>query len=198
MHYTVILIETEEGTAVSCPALPGCHSQGATRDEALANIREAITLWLEVAEEDAERELVGGRCALYTRSSDGLGQCPDYLESVSATPSEFSRNWLSFCAAAEWPRRHDERKMKAHYSTPKCHQRADNGLDCQGRRAYPGGVSGVAVKKPASSANLVYLCLPISIPMFRDRFWVVAFPSRNGFPFRARGVCEQTRMHRPP
>ena len=57
MQYPVTLIETEEGIAVSCPALPGCHSQGATREEALANIREAIALWLEVAEEDTAREL---------------------------------------------------------------------------------------------------------------------------------------------
>jgi predicted RNase H-like HicB family nuclease len=57
MQYPVVVIETEEGFAVSCPALPGCHSQGATRDEALSNIREAITLWLEVAEEDTAREL---------------------------------------------------------------------------------------------------------------------------------------------
>jgi predicted RNase H-like HicB family nuclease len=56
MNYPVVLIETAEGFAVSCPALPGCHSQGATHDEALANIREAIRLWLEVAEEDARRE----------------------------------------------------------------------------------------------------------------------------------------------
>jgi len=56
MNYRVVLIETEEGFAVTCPALPGCHSQGATHEEAIANIREAIRLWLEVAEEDARRE----------------------------------------------------------------------------------------------------------------------------------------------
>ncbi len=52
-QYHVVMIGSEEGFAVSCPALPGCHSQGATHEEALANIREAIQLWLEVAEVDA-------------------------------------------------------------------------------------------------------------------------------------------------
>ena len=47
MNYRVILIESEEGFAVSCPALRGCHSQGATRAEALANIQSAIEEWLE-------------------------------------------------------------------------------------------------------------------------------------------------------
>ncbi|QPN71731.1 type II toxin-antitoxin system HicB family antitoxin [Synechococcus sp. CBW1108] len=42
-----------EGWSVSCLDLPGCHSQGDTRDEALANIREAIGLWLEVDAEEA-------------------------------------------------------------------------------------------------------------------------------------------------
>ena len=56
MQYQIVMVESEEGFAVSCPALPGCHSQGATHDEALANIREAIQLWLEVAGEDAQRE----------------------------------------------------------------------------------------------------------------------------------------------
>ena len=56
MKYPVILIPSEEGFAVSCPALPGCWSQGDTEAEALTNIREAILLWLEVAEEDARNE----------------------------------------------------------------------------------------------------------------------------------------------
>ena len=34
VNYRIILHQSEEGWAVSCPALPGCHSQGATREEA--------------------------------------------------------------------------------------------------------------------------------------------------------------------
>lgn len=58
VQYSVVLIQSAEGFAVSCPVLPGCHSQGATKDEALTNIREAISLWLEVAEEDTRRALL--------------------------------------------------------------------------------------------------------------------------------------------
>ena len=36
--------------------MPGCHSQGETLDEALANIREAADLWIEVVAERAARE----------------------------------------------------------------------------------------------------------------------------------------------
>jgi predicted RNase H-like HicB family nuclease len=43
--------ESDGGYSVSVPALPGCHSQGDTREEALENIREAAELWLEVADE---------------------------------------------------------------------------------------------------------------------------------------------------
>ncbi|HEX4122181.1 MAG TPA: type II toxin-antitoxin system HicB family antitoxin [Verrucomicrobiae bacterium] len=50
--YKVLLIKSDEGFAISCPALPGCWSQGKTREEALTNIREAVQLWLEVAEEE--------------------------------------------------------------------------------------------------------------------------------------------------
>jgi len=48
--YKVVLIRSDEGYAVSCPALPGCHSQGDTEAEALDNIRDAISGWLAVAQ----------------------------------------------------------------------------------------------------------------------------------------------------
>lgn len=47
MVYKVLLIHSDEGYAVSCPELPGCHSQGETEVEALANIRTAIREWLD-------------------------------------------------------------------------------------------------------------------------------------------------------
>jgi len=55
LDYQVILIESEEGFAVSCPALRGCHSQGDTREEALENIRIAIREWLQAESAEAER-----------------------------------------------------------------------------------------------------------------------------------------------
>ena len=55
MHIRVILEPSEEGgyTAI-VPALPGCVSEGDTREEALKNIREAIELYLEPVEDDTE------------------------------------------------------------------------------------------------------------------------------------------------
>ena len=49
--YRVALIESDEGYAVSCPKLRGCHSQGASPEEALTNIKEAIHDWLAVQEQ---------------------------------------------------------------------------------------------------------------------------------------------------
>lgn len=48
MHYRIRLIQSEEGWAVSCPSLPGCHSEGATREDAVENIKAAIREWLQV------------------------------------------------------------------------------------------------------------------------------------------------------
>ncbi len=51
MKYQVNLKQTEEGYAVWCPSLPGCASQGTTKEEALNNIQDAIQSYLEVAAE---------------------------------------------------------------------------------------------------------------------------------------------------
>jgi predicted RNase H-like HicB family nuclease len=48
-----ILIWEEDGTYIAkCLDIPGCVSEGATRDEALANIHDAIRLCLSVISED--------------------------------------------------------------------------------------------------------------------------------------------------
>jgi predicted RNase H-like HicB family nuclease len=47
MRYRVVFEQDEDGIfVVTCPALPGCVSQGRTRAEAYANIQEAITGYL--------------------------------------------------------------------------------------------------------------------------------------------------------
>ena len=49
----VVLYPGEDGFwIVECPSLPGCLSQGETRESAIRNIREAIDLYVEVLEED--------------------------------------------------------------------------------------------------------------------------------------------------
>ena len=57
MYLTVTLEQGEDGyIVVECPSLPGCVSQGRTEEEALANIKEAIELWLEVEAEKIAKE----------------------------------------------------------------------------------------------------------------------------------------------
>ncbi|HLG14379.1 MAG TPA: type II toxin-antitoxin system HicB family antitoxin [Blastocatellia bacterium] len=56
MRRKVILYPGEDGYIVAeVPSLPGCISQGKTREEALANIQEAIALHVEVLHERGER-----------------------------------------------------------------------------------------------------------------------------------------------
>ena len=52
MRFLVTMERDESGMIVmECPSIPGCISQGATEEEALANIREAIQACLEVRAE---------------------------------------------------------------------------------------------------------------------------------------------------
>jgi predicted RNase H-like HicB family nuclease len=55
MKLRVVLKRSDEGgyTAI-VPALPGCISEGDTREDALANIHEAIELYLEPVEDDLQ------------------------------------------------------------------------------------------------------------------------------------------------
>jgi predicted RNase H-like HicB family nuclease len=46
MRYKIALLKTDEGYSVSVPGLPGCWSQGATEEEALENIQDAIQGYL--------------------------------------------------------------------------------------------------------------------------------------------------------
>jgi predicted RNase H-like HicB family nuclease len=54
MKYTVALHRSEEGFSVWVPGLPGCVSQGATEEEALRNIADAIREYLDVVTEQLE------------------------------------------------------------------------------------------------------------------------------------------------
>ncbi len=52
MKFLATLDRDEDGVWIAeCPSIPGCVSQGATREEALANVREAIAACLEVRSE---------------------------------------------------------------------------------------------------------------------------------------------------
>lgn len=57
MRLRVILEPSDEGGyTVYVPALPGCVSEGETKEEALQNIREAIELYLEPVDDDLVAE----------------------------------------------------------------------------------------------------------------------------------------------
>lgn len=58
MKYKVVLEQSEEGYAASVPGLPGCHSQGATEQEAMENIADAIREYLGVVAELSRDKIV--------------------------------------------------------------------------------------------------------------------------------------------
>ena len=60
MHLKVLIEQGESGFLIgSVPALPGCRSQGKTREELLANLKEAAEAWIEVQQDKFERS--GGK-----------------------------------------------------------------------------------------------------------------------------------------
>ena len=53
MRQVLIYRGEDDYWVAECPSLPGCISQGKTREEAVANIREAIEVYIEVLQEDS-------------------------------------------------------------------------------------------------------------------------------------------------
>lgn len=60
MNYKINIVfeKDEHGYYVYAPSLPGCHSQGDTFEEAMANIKEAIELYLESVPREETEELL--------------------------------------------------------------------------------------------------------------------------------------------
>lgn len=56
MKYRIALHKSDEGYSVSVPGLPGCWSQGATEEEALENIKDAIRGYLSVVNDQLRGE----------------------------------------------------------------------------------------------------------------------------------------------
>jgi predicted RNase H-like HicB family nuclease len=65
MIFHVTMEAAEDGWIVAeCPALPGCVSRGRDEEQALANIKEAITGWLWAEDQKAIKERAGNRTLL--------------------------------------------------------------------------------------------------------------------------------------
>ena len=55
MRFRVLIETDEDGVFIAtCPSLPGCVSQGTTRDEALANIRDAMVAYVASLQKHGE------------------------------------------------------------------------------------------------------------------------------------------------
>ncbi|MBI4083703.1 MAG: type II toxin-antitoxin system HicB family antitoxin [Candidatus Lambdaproteobacteria bacterium] len=54
MRHVLLHPDETGGWVVECPSLPGCISQGETREEALINIKEAIELYVAVLKDEGE------------------------------------------------------------------------------------------------------------------------------------------------
>ena len=83
MKYRIALHKSEEGYSVFVPGLPGCWSQGATEQDAVENIRDAIREYLSVVEEQLHGEDI--------REIEVAGwTCPASPVSITSTPCAHS------------------------------------------------------------------------------------------------------------
>jgi predicted RNase H-like HicB family nuclease len=65
MIFHVTIEHAEDGWVVAeCPALPGCVSQGKDEEEALKNIKEAITAWMWAEDQKAMKDIPASQMSL--------------------------------------------------------------------------------------------------------------------------------------
>lgn len=71
--FTVILVPNPDGrVAASVPAMPGCLSVGKARDEALANVSDAMALWAETEADDGRAPLQETSAVIASAVSEAL------------------------------------------------------------------------------------------------------------------------------
>jgi predicted RNase H-like HicB family nuclease len=106
MKFLVTLDRDEEGVWIAeCPAICGCISQGATREETLQNIREAIKLCLEVRAERGLPLTIETQQVEVVVECQGFQPCPRRLlaivtiRSVAANVAQFQREHSLFLRA---------------------------------------------------------------------------------------------------
>lgn len=68
---SVVIERDDNGFYAWCPKLKGCQSQGGTLDEAMANIREAVELYLETVPAAERDELFSGEILTTSIEVDG-------------------------------------------------------------------------------------------------------------------------------
>lgn len=63
-EFSVVIMKDETGEYIALvPELPGCHTQGETLEEVMANIKEAIELYLETLTPEERKEIMERRVA---------------------------------------------------------------------------------------------------------------------------------------
>jgi predicted RNase H-like HicB family nuclease len=52
MRHVLLYTDEDDNWIAEVPSLPGCHSDGRTREEAIERVKEAITVYIDALEED--------------------------------------------------------------------------------------------------------------------------------------------------
>lgn len=86
MRYTVILVPGEEAISVSVPAMPGCLSQGRTRQEARASVRDAISGWIASEADQGRSPLVESPAVVAGAVSEALAILEEMREAGEMAP----------------------------------------------------------------------------------------------------------------